>query len=124
MSFLAEATTVGLEDALHLLAVTLPQGLLSDMLLEVLQRVEEPQRCIGSHAGRAVTCEVAIGHIAYQRVDGIHAVLLVVLRECDAGQCHEGIARERAEPGVSCDHLGAVIGATYHKLTCRVLEAA
>ena len=118
------ALAVVLQDALHGLAIVLPDILGTDMLLQALQRPEEPQRSIHCYAGRSRTDEHAILHLANERVEGCDAVLLVVLLEGNTGQRNEGLTTLLTVPGVTLDNLHAAVRTAHDKLTGSVLEAA
>ena len=118
-----DTLAVVLQDTLHGCAVALPDLLLAHMLLEALQRPEEPERSVHCLTSRSRAGEHALLHVAYERVEGSDAILLVVLLKRDARQRNEGLTTLLAVPGVTLDHLGALTAAD-HKLTSRVLEAA
>ncbi len=120
----AHAAAIGLQDGLHGLAVARPQLLRADMSFEILQRPVEPQRCVGRDCRRGRAGEVAVAHVANHRIEYIHAVLLVALRQRYAGQRHERVASYGAEPRVAGYDLRALARTTYDELTCRVLQAA
>ena len=58
------------------------------------------------------------------RVEGVDAVLLVVLPQGDARQRDEGLAARNPVPRIARDHLRPVARAADHELPRRVFEAA
>ena len=58
------------------------------------------------------------------RVEGVDAVLLVVLPQGDARQRDEGLAARNPVPRIARDHLRPVARAADHELSRRVFEAA
>ena len=117
-----DALLVGFQYLFHRLAVAFPDSLGADLRLEPLQRPEEPQRSVRGHGRRSVPGEHAVLHGAHLVVEGVDAVLLVVLLQSDARQRNEGLAARNPVPRVARDHLRAVTRTADQELPRRVLQ--
>ena len=119
-----DAPFVRLEHLFHGLAVVFPDLLRADLRFEPLKGPEEPQRGVRGVRRRSVPGEHAVLHAAHLRVEGVDAVLLVVLPQGDARQRDEGLAARNPVPRIARDHLRPVARAADHELPRRVFEAA
>ena len=120
---LADTATEGLQNLLHLRAIALPNLLCTYVLLELLQGPEEPQSSINRVVRLAKVGEQTVLDIANLSIQHIAAALHIALRKGQTRQCDEGIATPMAEPGITCDNVGA-LATTNDELTCRVAQAA
>ena len=119
-----DAAAVGFEQLLHHLAVALPDFRGTQLLFELLQRPEEPERGVDLGRSGVGAGEHAVAHLAHERVEHVDAVLLVVLFERDARQGEEGLAADDAVPRIAGQHLGAAARTADDELTRRVAQAA
>ena len=116
------AAFISIQNIFHLLAIALPNlGGFHFVILQLLQHVEEPQRCVNRVVCRAHIGEQAILHLACDGIQHIQAALNIAARKGQTRECDEGIAAPATKPRITSYNLGFAIAAG-NQLASRVLK--